>query len=372
MKLLDFCREFSDEPRAADLKSPRVMHLLTRRKDSAPEKVALKVCEELSDCAQMDVEFLFVSGSIIDGLCRLHNILYKMGNYDVIHSHGLIPDIFVTLFCSRNRRVTTLHVDPRLDLRNKTKSTFIYVCAYWLWRLVLLRFACSISVNQYISSIYFNHCANWKHVVVRNSFNPERVLGNAVDIDLVTKLKDFKSENVHIICATAVLSRLKRIDFLISSLPRIRKFLNIGVVVIGTGPEEMNLKKLVMTLGIAKNVLFLGQIVHPILYYQYIDSFYTGSTSEGSSLAVIEALSIGLPVIANDIPANVEIFGSNNPLLFSDNDSDSLLRALQHCDKNSAKLRQQSHEYYKKYFTTETFANGYRHLYDSMIDNSRT
>jgi glycosyltransferase involved in cell wall biosynthesis len=71
---------------------------------------------------------------------------------------------------------------------------------------------------------------------------------------------------------------------------------------VGTGPEEMEERELARQLGIASRVLFMGQQDDIPAILQACDIFVMPSLYEGSSIAVLEAASCGLPIVAYDVP----------------------------------------------------------------------
>jgi glycosyltransferase involved in cell wall biosynthesis len=77
-------------------------------------------------------------------------------------------------------------------------------------------------------------------------------------------------------------------------------------------PEEHRqlafLKDLVRELGIEEKVLFVGHQSNTIPYYQIFDVFIFPSLFEAIGMVVFEALLMGLPVVAFDIPAVREFF----------------------------------------------------------------
>lgn len=59
-------------------------------------------------------------------------------------------------------------------------------------------------------------------------------------------------------------------------------------------------------LGVAPRVQWLGYVADPVACLRATDLFVFFSRSEGLSLALLEAMAVGLPVVASDIPPNVE------------------------------------------------------------------
>ena len=82
------------------------------------------------------------------------------------------------------------------------------------------------------------------------------------------------------------------------TLPKLPE--NVHFIVLGVGPDEVMLKKLVKHERVESRVQFLGQIEHNEmpLYLKACDIFIRPSRSEGMGNSFIEAMAAGLPVIA--------------------------------------------------------------------------
>lgn len=118
------------------------------------------------------------------------------------------------------------------------------------------------------------------------------------------------------------LSYEKSIDVLIKSFQMLTKnHKNVSLLIIGDGPSKKNLTKLVKKLGIEKNVVFTGFIDHQILLSSGIlnigDLFATASTMEVNPMAVLEAMSAGLPIVGVKQAGLIELVSSNGYLVRS-------------------------------------------------------
>ena len=85
------------------------------------------------------------------------------------------------------------------------------------------------------------------------------------------------------------------------------------LIIVGDGPLEKDLKHLVQQLGINERVRFVGRIEPekvPMMLKAF-DVFVHPSFREGLPMAILEAMSAGLPVIGNKCPPIVEILGAN-------------------------------------------------------------
>jgi len=86
---------------------------------------------------------------------------------------------------------------------------------------------------------------------------------------------------------------------------------DVHYVIIGVGPHENHLKRLVAHLKLEKRVTFLKDIPHEELplYYAFSDVFVLPSLSrlEAFGIVGLEAMATGLPVILSGIPGVMEV-----------------------------------------------------------------
>ena len=84
----------------------------------------------------------------------------------------------------------------------------------------------------------------------------------------------------------------------LSLLPARVKFLVLGI-----GPDEAALRALARESGVEDRVKFLGQISHSEMpkYLKISDIFIRPSRSEGLGISFLEAMAVGLPVIATPV-----------------------------------------------------------------------
>ena len=121
------------------------------------------------------------------------------------------------------------------------------------------------------------------------------------------------------------LSEEKRIDVLINAIAKTRS--NAHVALVSTGPAEQELRALVNTLGVDDRISFLGYVSDADLLALRRSSalFAIPSEAELQSLATMEAMACGLPVIAANSYALPELVHHNeNGFLFPPGDSEAL------------------------------------------------
>lgn len=86
------------------------------------------------------------------------------------------------------------------------------------------------------------------------------------------------------------------------------------LVLIGDGAEAAALRRLAVALGLEGRVRFLGEVPEAARLYRAFDVYASAAHKEGMPLAVIEAMALGLPIVASDIPAHREVLGTDAPL----------------------------------------------------------
>jgi glycosyltransferase involved in cell wall biosynthesis len=141
---------------------------------------------------------------------------------------------------------------------------------------------------------------------------PVEVLPNGVDLSPFRAVKDpvrradlgFAEDDV-VLVYTGRLGLEKNLTFLLRSFAgTANAYGNVGLLVVGDGPERDNLQDRVQYMGIADRVCFTGMIPYEQLprYLSAADAFVTASVTEVHPLSVIEAMAAGLPVLGIQSP----------------------------------------------------------------------
>ena len=126
--------------------------------------------------------------------------------------------------------------------------------------------------------------------IIRNGIAPyQGIHKSRADIDL--------DEHHFIIGSVGRFHSDKQYDLLIRSFACVaKKYDQARLLLMGSGPQEQVLKKLAQELGVEDKITFIiGQLAQP--YYALFDCFVLSSKNEGISLALLEAMSMGVPCI---------------------------------------------------------------------------
>ena len=169
-----------------------------------------------------------------------------------------------------------------------------------------------ISNSKYISEAYNNYYNLKFKTIHPPSFKK---------LDKFIKRKKLDSN----ICIGTVcrLSKEKRIDNLIKIFSRFNY--NFIFKIVGNGPELENLKKLTKSLNLEKKITFIGKVPPERIKFMIknFDYFINSSDFEGFPNSVVEALSLGIPVIASQSHGGInEIIKNKNFGLIYNNDTE--------------------------------------------------
>jgi glycosyltransferase involved in cell wall biosynthesis len=164
--------------------------------------------------------------------------------------------------------------------------------------------------------------ANWdifedKICAIYNAVEPSYFAPSAIPLSTKTK-----------IVTVGRLIALKQIDRLILT---VAEFYETGLVIVGDGPERERLEALVHDHRLGERVYFAGQKSkeETLALMASCDLFVLNSTHEGFPHVVLEAMSVGLPVVATAVGGIPEVVrDGENGLLISANANGELSKTL--------------------------------------------
>lgn len=199
------------------------------------------------------------------------------------------------------------------------------------------------------------------------------VIYNAVEVSASGTVPDAVYALPRPIIATA--GRLvpwKGMGTVIDAVNELRKETpDLGLVVIGTGPEEESLARYA-SVRLTDGYVFTGALSHEdaLKTIEHADIFVLDSTYEGLSHLLIEALSLGKPVVASRVGGNRELIEDGvNGLLVPPKDPLALAEALRKLLKNSELAARLSAEAQmaKEQFSTRALVSDTKALITALL-----
>lgn len=156
------------------------------------------------------------------------------------------------------------------------------------------------------------------------------IINNAISLPAFEKKV---SNNQRIFLFLGALIKRKGVIDLLTAAKNMREkgFINFKILIAGSGEEENFLKEFVKKNQMMGCIKFLGWITNdqkPDLF-RNADVLVLPSYNEGLPVAILEAMSYGLPIISTNVGSIAEAVCENeNGFLFNPGDVDSLERAL--------------------------------------------
>jgi glycosyltransferase involved in cell wall biosynthesis len=133
-----------------------------------------------------------------------------------------------------------------------------------------------------------------------------------------------------VVGAVGRLSREKAFDALIRVIHSLHQTgVNVHLMLAGEGDQEAALRRLTAELGCQEYVTFLGFQENTLAVYEAMDVFALSSVTEGMPNVLLEAMAVGVPVVATCVGAVPQLIESNQSgLVVPPADQESLARAI--------------------------------------------
>ena len=142
------------------------------------------------------------------------------------------------------------------------------------------------------------------------------------------------------------------------------------LALIGEGACRGELEELARTLEIADKVLFTGPIENIAPCYQALDVFLMSSTTEQMSIALLEAMATGLPVISTDVGDSANVLGDPGaPAVVPSGDLEAYANSLRAISADAAlrsRLGTANRDRCVREYSLNAMIAEYRRLYEKM------
>jgi glycosyltransferase involved in cell wall biosynthesis len=144
------------------------------------------------------------------------------------------------------------------------------------------------------------------------------------------------------------------------------------LLMVGDGPDRAMLEHRASELGIKERVCFTGFREQPADYLAAMDVFLLTSHTEGTSMTLLEAMSLGVPAVATAVGGNVEIVDAGRSgILIPTEDSDALSTAVTRLQADRSQLEalsRGSRARFSERFSIAHMVSGYQDLYLSVLE----
>lgn len=288
----------------------------------------------------------------------------RRGRYEIVHTHLSKAGILGRLaarFAGVSRIVHTYHGDVFDAYFSPIKSQLLLAAE----RIVGLATDRFVVVSEALQKRYLGY-----RVGRSNTYS---VVPNGVSSE---KLPDRGSEtgNRKRVGTVAMLYPIKRVDLFLDVARRVlRLHPEVEFIVVGGGPEEATLREAVR--GLEDRIRFLGIRLDIFELLSTLDVFVLSSDYEGAGIGLMEAMLVGVPVVATRVGGVPEIVSEGvTGLLVPKGDGDALalavLRLLEDADL-CERMGKAARELAPKRFSIEKMVESLDLLYRDLANLRR-
>jgi glycosyltransferase involved in cell wall biosynthesis len=274
---------------------------------------------------------------------------FKELDIDIIHSWHWSSDFSETL-AARLAGKKYVYTKKNMSWGNKA------------WRIKSRLSSHVITINNGMQSLFFKIKSNISYIPVgidMNYFKPLPKQNNLEGIDLKDKF---------VIISVANMVPLKGIEVLIEAFLKIDKNKDVRIELLLVGSHRGDYgKKLIHLASGYSNIHFLGKKMDVRPYLAEADVFVipTISHGEGQGVAPLEAMAMGIPVIASDLAGLKDVMKGYEKNLYQPGNVEELIKRLLAAfyEKNEKVNEELS---FPEVFTLKAMINSHQQLYDSI------
>ena len=251
------------------------------------------------------VELVTLRTDRLDPLTLLRLVrLIRRRAIRLVHSHGKGAGIHARL-AARLAGVPAVHTLHGIHYERYSAPVRAAYLALERRLSSLTRVVVNVSRAQEREGLALGLFARSQSRVVLNGVDVARLTAAALERGEARTALGLDATTPVVGCA-ARFDEVKRLDLLVRATAALAGF---TLVLIGDGPEARRLRALATELGVTARVCFAGEVPEAARLFPAFDVFATAARKEGLPLAVVEAMALGLAVVASDIPAHREVLG---------------------------------------------------------------
>lgn len=291
---------------------------------------------------------------------------------DIVHSHSQRGDLLciaVKWFHPFHpMSVRTVHIDQPWLNRHWTELLFNRIMFPWAFDKEI---AVSSTIQNKLNKRWI------ANLLCRRS----AVCYNGVDAQLFEEPSLGKSNrklpsdmpNVHPrIGFIGRLVKQKGVTYLVQAMSIVNQYRPAYLLILGTGPLELNLRQQVKESSLEDKVFFLGRRSDVLQILPHLDIVVLPSLWEGFSTVMLEAMAFRIPVIATSVSGSCDIIRHKETgLLVLPKDSAGLAQSILEMLDNKAEAQRMAEQAYSvaRNYTIQNAAKCYSEIYQKLLSD---
>lgn len=225
--------------------------------------------------------------------------------YDIIvaYMHGAPVKVIAGCGGKKIKKVAWLHYG------NPEKGSFF---SFWSKKESAIaaykKMDAIVGVSQSVTNAFVEYFGDEKMHTLYNSNDCERIISMGKENVMLPG-----SKSMPLICTSGRLTTQKGFDRLISAAKTLwDEGYRFRILIMGSGPEERNLKTKIQALNATEYITLLGFCENPYAVMKQCDFFISSSREEGLATVLTEALALGMAAISTDVSGAKEVLGMHN------------------------------------------------------------
>jgi len=283
---------------------------------------------------------------------------------DLIHVHGTRAGSLGRLAAIGNKApvIYTEHLwTKNYKLPSRIAHKIQMIGLWFLDMFTTINIAVSQSVKDFLIDNQISRDS--KVVVIYNAVTPQK------------KKNQILAKKEITIGSVGTLNIQKGMQYLIEAFPKIlREFPEAHLEIVGEGPYRKNLEKLIRKMKLKKSIELTGFIKDIIEKMEEFDIYVQPSLSESFGLAIIEAMNLGIPVVATNTGGIPEVVtAGKSGILVEPAKSEALSNAILQLLRDHKKAKEMGKigaEDVKIKFDLKEMINETEKLYEKVAEKS--
>ncbi len=211
---------------------------------------------------------------------------------NIIHAHDLKATFYSIFFWRTSRIISHIHVNHKFMKIPSFRSFSLLFFSLFISNIIW------VSDSAY-NNFIFKFLIKKKSLILRNIIDKDNILSRISSND-----SNLKFDLVFIGRITYQKNPEKMIE-IIKIITKSKP--DLKVAIIGNGDKLNEIKKLVSKLNLDKNITFFGFIDNPYNILSNSKVFFMTSRYEGTPMAALEALALGIPIISTPVDGMVNL-----------------------------------------------------------------
>jgi glycosyltransferase involved in cell wall biosynthesis len=296
--------------------------------------------------------------------CYLQMIIW--GKYDIVHVHKIESSIFIPLLKLKYKNIlATSHESPYL----RDKWGKIAKLYFMINERIFIRSGAKLTVISAPLSKYYKNRYNKDVLYVPNGIEPIKEFKES---EANRIMDNYKIKTPFVTFAARRIMSTKGCHTMLKAFQELK--FPYDIVIMGdTGHAPVYRNKLeVLSKGLKTH--YTGYLEDKSIFLEIIrrsEVFIFPSETEGMSIALLEVASLGIPIIASDIPENTGIFNDDELIFFKNGDYQDLARKISLVLNNQAKFEKFAIKARNKVnmeYSSELMVENYRKLYNEFAN----